>query len=131
MMKVAIIGSNGFIGRHLTERLLKEPETKLFLFGRSDSGIFGDSLPYKKINFFDHDALTKDFADIDVIYYLVSETIPATSWHKPAIEIEKKLKSLYFFSGSDLKTCRKKNSLCFKRRHGVWFNQRQSGRSVR
>jgi UDP-glucose 4-epimerase len=90
MLKVAIIGSNGFIGKHLTERLLGEKGTSLFLFGKSDTPLITGA-PYKKIDFFDEKALQNDFKDIDVVYYLASETIPATSWNSPLIEIEKNL----------------------------------------
>lgn len=90
MQKVAIIGSNGFIGRHLTERLGREKEISLFLFGRSEITSNTD-LPYKKIDFSDNEKLKTDFTDIDIVYYLASETIPATSWDTPLIEIEKNL----------------------------------------
>ena len=91
MINVAIIGSNGFIGRHLTQRLLKERDTSLFLFGRSDEGYSEAGTSYKKIDFFDKESLTRDFKNIDLVYYLVSETIPATSWIDPNIEIQKNL----------------------------------------
>ena len=44
--KVAIIGSNGFIGVHLTNILLQSPGIQLFLFGKSDLSAFGDTVPY-------------------------------------------------------------------------------------
>lgn len=91
MQKVAIIGSNGFIGRHLTDRLVKEKDISLFLFGRSEKAVSNTSLPYKKIDFIDTEKLKEDFAEIDIVYYLASETIPATSWDTPLIEIEKNL----------------------------------------
>ncbi|MGZ3920902.1 MAG: NAD-dependent epimerase/dehydratase family protein [Bacteroidia bacterium] len=91
MRNVAIIGSNGFIGRHLTQRLLNESETSLFLFGRGETTITNANLPYKKIDFLNSEKLKEDFKEIDVIYYLASETIPATSWDTPLMEIEKNL----------------------------------------
>ncbi len=91
MINVAIIGSNGFIGRHLTQRLLKETDTSLFLFGRSEEGYSEAGTSYKKIDFFDNESLSLDFKHIDLVYYLVSETIPATSWLDPNIEIQKNL----------------------------------------
>jgi UDP-glucose 4-epimerase len=91
MKNVAIIGSNGFIGRHLTERLSKEKGISLFLFGRGETSVSKENLPYKKIDFGNNEQLQKDFKDIDIVYYLASETIPATSWDTPMIEIEKNL----------------------------------------
>ena len=95
-MKVAVIGSNGFIGRHLVERLQKETRLELFLFGKRDESL-GKGLPYKKIDFFNKAELIKDFAEIEMVYYLASETIPATSWEDPASEIEKNLRPFLSF----------------------------------
>jgi UDP-glucose 4-epimerase len=91
MRKVAIIGSNGFIGRHLTKRLMKERDLALTLFGKSDSGGVNNSLPYHRIDFFNKTELEKNFAGMELVYYLASETIPATSWENPSLEIEKNL----------------------------------------
>jgi UDP-glucose 4-epimerase len=91
MTKVAIVGSNGFIGRHLTSRLKEEKDVELFLFGRSESSSFNKELSYRKIDFYNTSALQADFKEIELVYWLVSETIPATSWNDPLIEIEKNL----------------------------------------
>ncbi|MES2681206.1 MAG: NAD-dependent epimerase/dehydratase family protein [Bacteroidota bacterium] len=91
MRKVAIIGSNGFIGRHLTERLMKEKDLALSLFGKSETSAFKKALPYQRIDFFNKTELEKNFAGIEIVYYLASETIPATSWENPSLEIEKNL----------------------------------------
>ncbi|MCC6371318.1 MAG: NAD-dependent epimerase/dehydratase family protein [Bacteroidia bacterium] len=90
-MKVAVIGSNGFIGRNLVERLANENGVQLFLFGRSEHSHFANNYPYKKINFSDREQLLADFKGMDLVYHLASETIPATSWENPGIEIEKNL----------------------------------------
>ena len=89
--KVAIIGSNGFIGVHLTNILLQSPGIQLFLFGKSDVSAFGDTVPYTKIDLTNSLQINTCFADIDLVYYLASETIPSTSWDNPLIEIEKNL----------------------------------------
>jgi UDP-glucose 4-epimerase len=91
MQRVAIIGSNGFIGKHLTERLLAEKEVQLYLFGRTHREFTNPKIVYNKIDFFNKEELQKNFAGIDVVYYLISETIPATSWEDPVKEIEKNL----------------------------------------
>ncbi|MDI1355628.1 MAG: NAD-dependent epimerase/dehydratase family protein [bacterium] len=87
-MNIAIIGSNGFIGRHLTQALLKDPNNKVFLFGKNSTSFFKDKLPYTKIDLTDATQVNAHFASIDVVYYLASESIPSTSWHKPMLEIE-------------------------------------------
>lgn len=91
MPRVAIIGSNGFIGRHLAERLAENQDNSLFLFGRSSSSAVPGNYPYKTLNFHDQESLVKHFHGMDVVYYLASETIPATSWDTPLVEIEKNL----------------------------------------
>ncbi|MES2133273.1 MAG: NAD-dependent epimerase/dehydratase family protein [Bacteroidota bacterium] len=88
---IAIIGSNGFIGKHLTEKLTDDGDNAVFLFGKNDASAFGSSLPYRKLDANDKEQLITDFSHIDFIYYLASETIPSTSWENPAMDIEKNL----------------------------------------
>jgi UDP-glucose 4-epimerase len=87
---VAIVGYSGFIGRHLTERLAQEKNINLHLFGRSDSDSL-NNLPIHKIDFSNPEKIAADFDKIDLVYYLISETIPATSWEQPLTEIHKNL----------------------------------------
>jgi UDP-glucose 4-epimerase len=88
---VAIIGSNGFIGSHLTTFLSQKSNVDLHLFGRSDDSVFSNTFSYKKIDLLNSTQNTRDFKNIDIIYYLVSETIPANSWENPLIDVEKNL----------------------------------------
>jgi len=97
-VNVAIIGANGFIGRHLTEALLQKKGVQLFLFGKSEKSSFGNVLPYTQLNLLDGAQIKTQFASIDIVYYLASESIPATSWEDPLMEIEKNLKPFIFFS---------------------------------
>ena len=90
-MNVAIIGSNGFIGYHLTERLSKIPNINLFLFGRGKTSVFENAKSYAQIDLLNQEQIKSQFSDIDIVYYLVSATIPATSWENPSIELEKNL----------------------------------------
>lgn len=89
-VNVAIIGSNGFIGSHLTRFLAKKSNVNLHLFGRSPESITNVG-NYKQINLFDNDKNSEYFKNIDVVYYLVSETIPANSWANPLVDVEKNL----------------------------------------
>lgn len=89
--KVAIIGSNGFIGKHLTERLSQNSQIELCLFGKGNASAFGDKYVYHALDLMNTPQVNSLFEDIDVVYYLASETIPATSWNNPFIEIEKNL----------------------------------------
>jgi UDP-glucose 4-epimerase len=88
---IAIIGANGFIGRHLTEKLLGQADANVCLFGRNDLSSFHSAIPYTKLDLNNKEQLTQSFKTIDFIYYLASETIPSTSWENPAMDIEKNL----------------------------------------
>ncbi len=103
---VAIIGANGFIGRQLTETLMKKKDIRLFLFGKSPVPSFKHDLPYEQLELLNTEQLNRCFKDIELVYYLASETIPATSWENPLLEIEKNLKPFVHFINtvSKLKT---------------------------
>jgi UDP-glucose 4-epimerase len=90
-MKVAIIGSNGFIGKHLAKALNKLPHIQLFLFGRTNKNLSGIDVSYKSINLFEPTSLKDVFTDFDLVYYLNSDSIPSTSWHNPYLEVEQNL----------------------------------------
>jgi len=91
MKNIAVIGANGFIGRNLTSRLMQDPKLNLFLFGKSKTSVFGDTLPYVQLNLSNTEQVTKHFGGIDLVYYLASESIPSSTWEKPTLEIEKNL----------------------------------------
>jgi UDP-glucose 4-epimerase len=90
-LNVAVIGSNGFIGKHLTNYLQQNLSINLFLFGRSNINTNSSNLPYQQINLLDSQTNALHFKTIDIIYYLVSETIPANSWANPLVDVEKNL----------------------------------------
>ena len=88
---IAVIGANGFIGRHLAEALSQKKDLRVFLFGKSDRSAFSDRLPYARIDLNDTEHIRKNFSEIDLVYYLASESIPSSTWEKPTLEIEKNL----------------------------------------
>ena len=90
-MNVAIIGSNGFIGSHLTQKLSTIPNIKLSLFGRGLTSSFENDHPYTQLDLTNQTQIDKQFADMDVVYYLASGTIPSSSWENPVTELEKNL----------------------------------------
>lgn len=110
-MNIAIIGSNGFIGKHLTDLLIEQRQHNLFLFGRSSTSYFSNTLPYTVINQSNADAIAHQFKEIDFVYYLASATIPASSWQLPQIEIEQNLLPFIRFLEALEKTAVKK--ICF------------------
>ncbi|MDF2448051.1 MAG: NAD-dependent epimerase/dehydratase [Bacteroidota bacterium] len=91
MKNVAIVGSNGFIGYHLTNKLSQNPEVNLLLFGRNATSVFGESFPYKQLDLLNKEQISNNFKDVDTVFYLASATIPATSWDNPEIELKSNL----------------------------------------
>ncbi len=90
-MNIAIIGSNGFIGSHLTSHISQNKENKIFLFGRNKNSILNCNLPYYQLDSLDQEQFNSIFSNIDIVYYLASGTIPSSSWENPIIEVEKNL----------------------------------------
>ena len=97
MLKIAIIGANGFIGRHLVDILSKSSLIKLSLFGRKDKPLQGTELHCSKIDLMNVDQINQQFSDIDLVYYLASATIPSSSWENPMLEFEKNLIPFFNF----------------------------------
>src|ERR1041385_8033331 len=90
-MNIAIIGANGFIGKHLTEALIKNPGNKLFLFGKGAPNHSDKKIPYYDIDIRQTQEWLPHFTKIDLVYYLVSLSIPSSTWDKPVTEIEMNL----------------------------------------
>ncbi|MBK7668965.1 MAG: NAD-dependent epimerase/dehydratase family protein [Sphingobacteriaceae bacterium] len=90
-MNVAVIGANGFIGKHLVAKLSSLPNVNVFAFDISDKSAFDSKITYKKNDLSDSKQIASDFADIDIVYFLASATIPVTSWENPIMEMEKNL----------------------------------------
>ena len=97
-MNVAIIGANGFIGYHLKNKLAQIPTINLFLFGRNETTLFNPKDNYTKLDLSDKNQVNYFFKNIDVVYYLASGTIPASSWENPVTEIEKNLMPFITFT---------------------------------
>ncbi len=90
-MNIAVIGANGFIGKHLVARLSSLQSVNVFAFDISDKSSVDPKIPYKKNDLADPEKVHADFANIDLVYYLASATIPATSWNNAHIELEDNL----------------------------------------
>lgn len=88
---IAIIGSNGFIGKQLTTVLSENPALKITLFGRSDINQYNGTHPYYKFDLSNTQQIESYFKEVDLVYYLASESIPSSSWDDPKFDVEKNL----------------------------------------
>ena len=87
-MNIAIIGANGFIGKHLTQLLTKDKNISLYLFGRSKTNSTNIKCPYTSIDLLNSDQIISSFKKIDLVYYLASDSIPSSSWDNAKNECE-------------------------------------------
>lgn len=91
MIKVLILGSEGFIGRHLAGLLSDDPELIVTGFGRAVHQKSNGNLTFVRGDFNDRDAVSKALYGQDIVYHLVSQTIPSTSWDEPKFDVERNL----------------------------------------
>ncbi len=87
-MKVAVVGANSFIGRHLVYELNAMKELDFHLFSRS-VGEINDSVVNTMESFFNN--TDEKFNNLDIVYYLASNSIPSSSWEDPLLEVESNL----------------------------------------
>jgi UDP-glucose 4-epimerase len=90
-MKVVIMGGGGFLGSHLSETLLAQGEEVQVFDQPSARYLEYSSQRGAKIltgNFLDPSAVSDAISDCDVVYHLVSATVPQTSNENPRYDVE-------------------------------------------
>lgn len=93
-MNIAIVGSEGFIGKALLGALMNKSNLNIFRFGNT---IINDVYNYQKLDFSDNLWIEKQFKNIHTVIYLASSSIPSTSWNDPLGEIQKNLQTFVNF----------------------------------
>lgn len=91
MIRVLILGSRGFIGRNLAAALSGDRNVELTGFGRTSVTEETENLRFVLGDIDDSSALLRTLQDQDIVYHLISQTIPSSSWENPTLEIEKNL----------------------------------------
>ena len=87
-MNVLVIGGNGFIGSHLVDRLLENGH-KVGVFDRQPE-LYRAPLPlvdYHIGDFGEHAMLAGALKNTDVVFHLLSTTVPKTSNEDPAFDV--------------------------------------------
>ena len=87
-MRALVLGGNGFIGSHLVDQLLISG-VGVRVFNRGPERIQRplSSIEYITGEFNDIDSLGDALTDIDVVYHLISTTVPSTSNNDPVRDI--------------------------------------------
>ncbi|MCX6175440.1 MAG: NAD-dependent epimerase/dehydratase family protein [Ignavibacteriales bacterium] len=87
-MNTLVLGGNGFIGSHLVDKLLKEKHD-VTVFDRNKE-FFRESLKgvkYIYADFGNRQELSNALKNIDVVFHLISTTLPKTSNEDPIFDV--------------------------------------------
>lgn len=88
-LNIGIFGASGFIGSNLANYLIENINFKsLSLFTRNPKNETHKNLNFKEIKFDikEIEKYEKELEKLDVIFYLLSNSIPLSSWNNPASE---------------------------------------------
>jgi UDP-glucose 4-epimerase len=98
-LNIGIFGSNGFIGNNLSIALINTFNfNKLYLFSRSINpsisrliSEYPEKIIHISIDILDPDSYKNQIKELDVIYYLISNSIPLTTWDSSKEEFNKNI----------------------------------------
>lgn len=87
-MKTLVLGGNGFIGSHLVDRLTQaQHDISVFDRRHDRRDDEGYEIEYIDGDFTDLDLLRSSLDGVDVVYHLISTTVPSTSNEDPVSDV--------------------------------------------
>ncbi len=91
-MNILLIGGSGFIGTHIVERLDRN-EHQITVFNRSKNRFVDelDNIEYIYGDFSDIILIKKALKGIDIVYHLLSTTVPSTANNSPLYDVQSNL----------------------------------------
>ncbi|GAG82239.1 unnamed protein product, partial [marine sediment metagenome] len=88
-MNTLILGGNGFIGSHLVDKLLAEGHTvRVFDKYKEYFRKPIQEVEYYFGNFGNRDLVSDALADMDIVFHLISTTLPKTSNEDPIFDVQ-------------------------------------------
>jgi UDP-glucose 4-epimerase len=93
-VRALVLGGNGFIGSHVVDQLLADGDSvRVFDRGPEHFRPPTPGVDYRLSSFDDIPALAEALEGIDIVYHLISTTVPSTSNKNPVYDIESNLVS--------------------------------------
>lgn len=88
-MRALVIGGSGFIGSHLVDRLLSQG-AKVRVYDRSEERFRATpaAVDFREGGFDNVSALAEALVDVDVVFHMLSTSVPSTSNLDPVADIE-------------------------------------------
>ena len=123
MLNVLVLGAGGFIGKHLVSKLGTKKNISVRVFGKTPLESF-ENIEFVQGDFEDKERLKIALSGQDIVYHLISHTVPATSWKNPMLEIERNL--IPAINLIELAAEAKVRKICFASSGGTVYGYQQS-----
>lgn len=124
MINVLILGYTGFIGKHLLGFLTQKQNLKITVFSRKIDNSISAEITQIIGDYAQKEDLKSALENQDIVYHLISATIPATSWEQPMNEIDQNL--IPFLQFLQLSSESNVKKICFASSGGTVYGLQQN-----